>query len=98
MRFGAVVDCLEQFHGESKPDGADPGEGPGGVGSSALRQGIDNDLIYHAEPFDVACKLAGVELDTDYIAVLMSGSCGDGTGQRRSQSYSLKGKSVRRHD
>ncbi len=62
--WGAVVDCLEQFHGKSKPDAE-------ALASDLRRRiehpppGIDNDLIYHAEPFDVACKLAGVELDAD---------------------------------
>jgi hypothetical protein len=62
--WGAVVDCLEQFHGKSKPDAQ--------ALANDLRArverpppGIDGDLIYHAEPFDVACNLAGVELDPD---------------------------------
>jgi hypothetical protein len=62
--WGAVVDCLEQFHGKPGPDAQ--------ALASALRAriewpppGIDGDLIYHAEPFDVACNLAQVELDPD---------------------------------
>jgi len=62
--WGAVVDCLEQFHGRTK------------VEARALAKdlrarierpspGIDGDLIYHAEPFDVACNLNQRQLDLD---------------------------------
>jgi hypothetical protein len=57
-----VADCLVEFHS------LDPTSAQ--AQSDALRQGIAQsppgicgDIIYHDEPFDVACDIAGKKLD-----------------------------------
>jgi hypothetical protein len=57
-----VVDCLIEFHGRDPAAALSE--------SNALRQqveqaplGICGDVIYHDEPFDVACDLAGTKFD-----------------------------------
>lgn len=60
----AVEDCLVEIHhlarGEARKRAgdlrADLGQPPPGLD-------VDEEAIYHAEPFDVACDLAGQPLD-----------------------------------
>jgi hypothetical protein len=65
--WAAVRECLIHFHR------VPPSEAAGKV--SSLRQrlaeapaGSLSDMIYHAEPFDVACDLAGEPLDRTKFA------------------------------
>jgi hypothetical protein len=73
--WGAVVDCLVQFHGLSA--------GEANTRASALRSDLElalgtkfePGLIYHDEPFYIASRLAGNELNLeahweDYRAIL----------------------------
>jgi hypothetical protein len=60
--WGAVEDCLVEFHGLSISQSHQMSnmlyeriESP--------PQGISNDVFYHADPFDVACDLAEYQLD-----------------------------------
>ena len=57
-----VRECLTRFHHLTEVDARDR--------VSLFRQHLDDapadvptDMVYHAEPFDVACNLAGNELD-----------------------------------
>jgi hypothetical protein len=60
--WDVVEECLIEIHGLSKPDAQ--------TRSMDLRtriesppSGMSSDIFYHAEPFDVACDLAGRPLD-----------------------------------
>ncbi len=60
--WAAVADCLAEFHGRKLSEAK--------LAVFELRaraenppDGLDSDLVYHAEPFDVACDLAGDRLD-----------------------------------
>jgi hypothetical protein len=55
----AVEDCLVEFHAKKRPNALQK--------TAELRRefeapppGIDGDLIYHSEPFYVACEIAGM--------------------------------------
>jgi len=57
-----VEDCLEEIHNLPRTDAH--------ARSTDLRKrverhprGISGEIIYHAEPFDVACDIAGNQLD-----------------------------------
>jgi hypothetical protein len=57
--WAVTVDCLVEFH-RLAPEEAD-------ARVASLRERLARSgartMVYHAEPFDVACDLAGVELD-----------------------------------
>jgi hypothetical protein len=60
--WGAVEDCLVEFHGLSRHDAKKK--------SKDLRKriesppkGISSNILYHDEPFDVACDIAGTPLN-----------------------------------
>lgn len=61
--FWMVVEqCLVQFHGSQRPDAHER--------AMELRQRIESppndmstEILYHAEPFDVACDIANQPLD-----------------------------------
>ena len=60
-----VKACLAEFHGFSESEAEEAGIG--------LRERIESppasmssDVFYHAEPFDVACDLAGNPLPLDH--------------------------------
>ena len=74
-----VADCLERFHGYSRPEARGA--------ASALRRDLERpptgeklppygiELFYHEEPFHTACDIAGRELapgafDEEYAALL----------------------------
>jgi hypothetical protein len=66
--WSVVEECLQQFHHVSAADAVQKtrelrwklkSPPPG------LPTGLASDLIYHDEPFDVACDLAGQQLDLD---------------------------------
>lgn len=59
--WGAVEDCLVDFHKLSRPDAQ------ARVNDLRCRiaqppSGLSGEIIYHDEPFDVACDLAGKHL------------------------------------
>ena len=60
--WDVVEDCLVEIHGLAKPDAHKR--------SMDLRTkiespptGMSSEIFYHAEPFDVACDIAGSQLD-----------------------------------
>jgi hypothetical protein len=59
--WGVTRDCLIQFHGFPPADAAQ--------GVASLRESLAEirvphvEMIYHAEPFDVACDIAKKQLD-----------------------------------
>jgi len=72
--WAAVRECLIEFHGSAGLDAVrDVAEF-----RSRLEQappGVSLDMIYHAEPFDVACDIANQQLDRqrfgdEYLALL----------------------------
>ena len=60
--WAAVADCLARFHG-IEPQIAKARTFELRQTSESPPPGIDADLVYHAEPFDVACRVAGHDLD-----------------------------------
>ncbi|HET7461109.1 MAG TPA: hypothetical protein VFJ82_07665 [Longimicrobium sp.] len=72
--WAAVRECLIEFHGSAELDAVRK------VAEfrSRLEQappGVSLDMIYHAEPFDVACDIAHEQLDCgrfgdEYLALL----------------------------
>jgi hypothetical protein len=67
--WGSVEDCLVQFHGIPKPSSH--------ARTNAFRKriartppGINGDLIYHEEPFYVACDIAGMHCIEDQERLL----------------------------
>lgn len=60
--WDVVMDCLVEFHQLALPV-AQGRVSPLRAQIDQPPPGIDGDLIYHDEPFDVACRLAGKDLD-----------------------------------
>jgi hypothetical protein len=58
----AVEDCLIDIHGLSPSDAHRRGRDLRAEIESPP-PGLSSDIFYHAEPFDVACELAGNQLD-----------------------------------
>lgn len=59
----AVVDCLEQFHGFSCTEARARTFDLRSAIEGGPQSGFEPDLIYHNEPFHLACDLASHELD-----------------------------------
>jgi hypothetical protein len=57
-----VEDCLTEIHGLSLSEAGQRGRNLRAEIESPP-QGLSSDIFYHAEPFDVACDLAGNRLD-----------------------------------
>ncbi len=57
-----VKDCLIDIHGLS-PSEAQKRSRDLRAEIESPPQGLSSDIFYHAEPFDVACDLAGNQLD-----------------------------------
>lgn len=62
--WNVVYDCLHEFRGKTPPAAADL--------VANLRKAVEDappefssDIFYHAEPFDMACDLAGQPLKLD---------------------------------
>lgn len=60
--WGVVEDCLVQLHGLGRRE-AQRRVKLRQAEISAAPPGIDAEIIYHVEEFDVACSLAGRQLD-----------------------------------
>jgi hypothetical protein len=60
--WSVVEECLREFHHLSPVDAVEKGRELRRK-LKAAPPGIMGELIYHDEPFDVACELAGRHLD-----------------------------------
>ena len=64
LYWGVVEDCLVEIHGMKRPEARQRiAELQSWMVS--LPPGIDGDIIYHDEQFNVACDLAGRDLSQD---------------------------------
>lgn len=64
--WAATVECLVRFHGYTESRARD--------GVAAFRDRVSRapisrpeEMVYHDEPFNVACDIAGCELDQDSV-------------------------------
>ncbi len=62
--WDVVEDCLHNPHRLSRPHAKQLTEGFRGIIENPPPD-ISSDIFYHAEPFDVACDLAGQELELE---------------------------------
>jgi len=62
--WDVVEDCLHNLHRLSRPDAKQRTDVLRGIIENPPPD-ISSDIFYHAEPFDVACDLAGEKLEID---------------------------------